>query len=110
LRRLCIALGDHPKLVEAFSNLMSDAHARDFFMRAWDADKATQRNLITALSQPEVLHLVASARRQQRNISPALRVTIQHPNAPALGLSILQLGGVSRWIVHTVLRLFVGRV
>ena len=40
----------------------------------------------------------------------AIGIAVRNPRAPALGASIMQLRGSSGWIVHTVLRLCVGKV
>lgn len=103
LRSLCIGLGTDPKLIKAFARTMSDGKARELFKGLWAADAATHQNLNVALNRPEILKLVVAACAKKQT-ETAIRTAIDHPEAPALGMRVLGLRGLSRLVVDAAMK------
>lgn len=108
-QRNLITAFSQPEILQLLVLAFEQPEARDLLLRALAADEATRRHLVVALSQAETLRQVVAA-CQQPPVARAIGIAVRNPRAPALGATILQLRGSSGWIVHTVLRMFVGKV
>ena len=112
LRALCTALMDTPRLRALVETLVADSvmrrrvaktvapgPGRDFFVGAWAAPTQTQKDLIKALARPDALKLAVRI-SERPDIAKAAATAEQYPQAPVLGLRILQRRGPAGWLLR----------
>jgi len=104
LLNLSVYAAAHPKLLGALAKAVAVPAKRELLLLIEAASEAEQRVIAAALGNAELLHLFAAAYRASGKTLPAIRVAIQDPDAPGIGLKVKNLQGLSRWTVDHVLK------